>query len=66
MSNLLVSILGIIKIIIVIKIASLLFLTQLYPKEYPMSELTWWIYFLVFDTWLGGFLLNFNETPDDN
>jgi hypothetical protein len=24
----------------------------LYPDEFPLSNLTWWIYFLVFDVWV--------------
>ena len=24
----------------------------MYPESYPISVLTWWIYFLIFDIWL--------------
>jgi hypothetical protein len=26
--------------------------TSAYPESYPISLLTWWIYFLIFDIWL--------------
>jgi hypothetical protein len=35
-------------------------MTSLYPENYPISLLTWWIYFLIFDLWL-----NCNVTTKD-
>jgi hypothetical protein len=27
-------------------------MTSVYPESYPITVLTWWIYFLIFDIWL--------------
>jgi hypothetical protein len=27
-------------------------MTSYYPESYPVTILTWWIYFLIFDIWL--------------
>ena len=35
-----------------IKIIYLFTMNGLYPDEFPLSNLTWWIYFLVFDVWV--------------
>lgn len=40
------------RIFIFLKIISLLILTSIFPEKYSISELTWWIYFLVFDIWV--------------
>jgi len=43
---------SLVRIYIFAKIFYLLFMTSQYPESYPISVLTWWIYFLVFDIWL--------------
>jgi hypothetical protein len=40
------------RIYIIYKLVSLLYLTQHNPIEHSMDELTWWVYFLIFDIWL--------------
>jgi hypothetical protein len=40
------------RIYIAIKILVLLYLSNLNADLHPISDLTWWIYFLVFDIWL--------------
>jgi uncharacterized membrane protein len=43
---------SLLKFIIMIKIIYLFTMNGLYPDEFPLSNLTWWIYFLVFDVWV--------------
>ena len=43
---------SLLKFIIMIKIIYLFTMNGLYPDEFPLSNLTWWIYFLVFDIWV--------------
>ncbi len=33
-------------------------MTYYYPETYPISLLTWWIYFLIFDIWIDHLLNN--------
>ena len=40
------------KLYIVFKVVYLLYMTHTQPETYPISCLTWWIYFLIFDIWL--------------
>ena len=40
------------RIYIATNIIVLLYLTNLNSDRHPISDLTWWIYFLVFDIWL--------------
>jgi hypothetical protein len=47
-----------VRIYIFAKIFYLLFVTSYYPDLYPISLLTWWIYFLIFDIWLEVILPN--------
>jgi hypothetical protein len=65
MSRIIGLILLITRIYIVCKIGFLLFMTQLNPETYPISILTWWIYFLVFDIWLQIVLPPFDESPEE-
>jgi hypothetical protein len=55
----------IIRIYIFAKISFLLFMTSLYPESYPISVLTWWIYFLIFDIWLEIILPNKNDSNEN-
>jgi len=55
-----------IRIYIFAKIFYLLFVTSAYPESYPVSLLTWWIYFLVFDIWLETMLPNKKDTNQKN
>jgi hypothetical protein len=41
-----------VRIYIFAKIFYLLYMTSSYPESYPISMLTWWMYFLIFDIWL--------------
>jgi hypothetical protein len=50
----------ILRIYIFAKLVYLFWMTSLYPENYPISLLTWWIYFLIFDLWL-----NCNVTTKD-
>ena len=52
MKKILIFLVIVARIWIAIKICLLLYFTNLNPDRYPLSELTWWIYFLVFDIWL--------------
>ncbi len=41
-----------VRIFIFAKVFYLLCMTSYYPESYPVTILTWWIYFLIFDIWL--------------
>lgn len=57
MTNFLSFILGVIKLFIMGKVIYLLYMCSSYPIEYPIENLTWWIYFLVFDIWVHTILI---------
>jgi hypothetical protein len=40
------------RIFVFAKISYLLWVTHYYPISYNFNELTWWIYFVIFDIWL--------------
>ena len=46
-----------------IKIIYLFTMNWLYPYEFPLSDLTWWVYFLVFDIWV---TLTLTSTKDED
>jgi len=52
MENFIKFITSLIKFLIIIKMGYLFTMNYLYPEEYPLSDMTWWIYFLVFDIWV--------------
>lgn len=52
MKKILIFLVIVARIYIAIKILVLLYLSNLNPDLNPISDLTWWIYFLVFDIWL--------------
>jgi len=54
----------IIRIYVFAKVFYLMYMTNLYPETYPISILTWWIYFLIFDIWIDTILPN-KETNID-
>jgi hypothetical protein len=47
-----------IRIYIFAKVFYLMCMTYYYPETYPISLLTWWIYFLIFDIWIDHLLNN--------
>ena len=47
-----------VKIFIAVKVTIILFMTKSNPEEYQISDLIWWIGFLVFDMWV------INQLPD--
>jgi len=50
--GLLSSVLLVVRIIVMFKFIMLLWLTIFYPKDYPSSVLTWWVYYMIFDMWM--------------
>lgn len=50
------------RIFIIIKISILFYQTSVYPEQYNVSSLTWWIYLLIFDIWI----LAQIPVPEDN
>lgn len=52
MENFIKFITSLIKFLIIIKMGYLFTMNYLYPEEYPLSDMTWWVYFLVFDIWV--------------
>ena len=47
------------------KFIMLLWLTIFYPKDYPSSVLTWWVYYMIFDMWMILMLPSDEVIPDD-
>ena len=54
---------SLLKFIIMIKIIYLFTMNWLYPDEFPLSCLTWWVYFLVCDIWV---TLTLTSTKDED
>jgi len=52
MKKLFIIILIILRIYILVQVATLLYLSHNDPEGYAIQKLNWWIYFLVFDIWL--------------
>lgn len=48
----------IIRIYVFAKVFHLMYMTYFYPDTHPISLLTWWIYFLIFDIWIDNILPN--------
>ena len=59
----------IVRIYIFAKVFYLMCMNYYFPESYPISLLTWWIYFMIFDIWLDTILstknLN-NPKKEDN
>jgi hypothetical protein len=43
---------SLLRLFIFAKLTYLLWVTHYYPISYNFNQLTWWIYFIVFDIWL--------------
>jgi hypothetical protein len=54
------------RIYVFAKIFFLLTMTYYYPESYPLTLLTWWIYFLVFDIWIDTMLNKRKNTEEKN
>jgi hypothetical protein len=63
MKKFLIFLVIVVRIYIATNILVLLYLTNLNSDRHPISDLTWWIYFLVFDIWLQ---LILPKSPDDD
>ena len=63
--GLLSSVLLVARIIVMFKFIMLLWLTIFYPKDYPSSVLTWWVYYMIFDMWMVLMLPSDEVTHDD-
>jgi len=53
------------RIYVMINIIYLLYVTKT-DENHPINELTWWIYFLVFDIWLQFFIPVYKEETEEN
>jgi len=51
MKKLLIFLIIFVRLYVMIKVLFLLYKTSIDPT-YPVEDLTWWIYYLVFDMWL--------------
>jgi len=49
-----------------LKITVLFFQHGYNPKSHPMSEITWWIYLLIFDMWILSQIPTPEELPKDD
>lgn len=47
-----------VRIYVFAKVFFLMWMTYYYPETYPISSLTWWMYFLIFDIWLATIIPN--------
>lgn len=63
--RLLSSVLLVARIIVMFKFIMLLWLTIFYPKDYPSSVLTWWVYYMIFDMWMILMLPSDEIIPDN-
>ena len=63
--GLLSSVLLVARIIVMFKFIMLLWLTIFYPKDYPSSVLTWWVYYMIFDMWMILMLPSDEDIPDN-
>ena len=63
--RLLSSVLLVVRIIVMFKFIMLLWLTIFYPKDYPSSVLTWWVYYMIFDMWMVLMLPSDEMMPND-
>ena len=63
--GLLSSVLLVVRIIVMFKFIMLLWLTIFYPKDYPSSVLTWWVYYMIFDMWMVLMLPSDEMMPND-
>ena len=63
--GLLSSVLLVARIIVMFKFIMLLWLTIFYPKDYPSSVLTWWVYYMIFDMWMILMLPSDEVIPDN-
>jgi len=63
--RLLSSVLLVGRIIVMFKFIMLLWLTIFYPKDYPSSVLTWWVYYMIFDMWMVLMLPSDEMMPND-
>jgi len=63
--GLLSSVLLVGRIIVMFKFIMLLWLTIFYPKDYPSSVLTWWVYYMIFDMWMVLMLPSDEMIPND-
>lgn len=58
MKSFITFIVAFLKIFIAVKVGYLLYLTSTKPESHPVSDLLWWMCFLIFDIWL------FNNLPN--
>ena len=56
----------IVRVYVFAKVFFLMCMCYLYPESYPISLLTWWIYFLIFDIWLETILPNKQSQINNN
>ena len=59
------SVLLIARIVVMFKFIMLLWLSIFYPKDYPSSILTWWVYYMIFDMWMVLMLPSDEMMPND-
>ena len=53
------------RIVVMFKFVMLLWLSIFYPKDYPDSILTWWVYYMIFDMWMVLMLPSDEMIPND-
>lgn len=54
------------KIYMFIKVTVLFFQHSYNPTQHPMSEITWWVYLLIFDMWILSQIPAPEESPKDD
>ena len=56
----------IVRIYIFAKVFYLMCMNYYFPESYPISLLTWWVYFMIFDIWLYTILSTKNLNTSEN
>lgn len=56
----------IVRIYIFAKVFYLMCMNYYFPESYPISLLTWWVYFMIFDIWIYTILSTKNLNTSEN
>ena len=56
-----------IRIYVCYKVIGGLIMNSVNPEQYPLDNIMWWIYYMIFDTWLQQIIPNsINEDSDES
>ena len=67
MKKFLMIFLVVIRIYVCYKVISGLIMNSVNPQQYPLDNIMWWIYYMIFDTWLQQIIPNsITEDSDES